>query len=238
MKQFTFFSMSLLIMLAFSTSCETTSSDSGTADSEAVTEDVSSAPASEINLGPQELSSTDACNRIRAFVDQPSTAEFPCYFTLSSVDIAALLSDTNLEDSIFAMIGYHADLATTNNIEKFELIFAVREVEGQAFRYYDFTQPCPAYCPTIVDNSCTSPPTIEDLGGNKGYWFKRSGITCTLNSDIVAMELQPSDWDSDIIMQGYDEESDDLGDRETCNGHWEFQPCGGEGGITCSYGCQ
>lgn len=242
MKRFTFFSMSLLIMLAFSTACESTSSDSGTADSEAVTEDVSSSPSEDMSLteqaGPQELSSTEACKRIRAFSDQSNTSTFPCYFTLSSTDINALLNDSNLSDSIFAMIGYHADLTTSNNIEKFELIFAVREAEGQAFKYYDFTQPCPAYCPTIVDNSCASPPTIEDLGGNKGYWFKRSGITCTLNSDIVAMELNSGNWASDIKMQGYDEESGDSGDGETCNGHWNFQPCGGETGIACSQVCQ
>lgn len=233
MKRFTFFSMSLLILLAFSTACETTSSDSDAAESEAVTEDVSSSPAEDMSLteeaGPQELAATEACKRIRAFQNQPTTAEFPTGFTLSTGDITALLAYDDYEDSIFAMIGYHADLAVAKNIEKFELIFCLKKKDAEGYDYFDFTKPCPNYCPTGLSGD--NPPTIADLDGNDGYWFKRSGIGSGLGGtegDVV-LALDRGQWSNDISLQDCN-----SGDCET---KWLFQDCGGAFPPACSPIC-
>lgn len=168
-----------------------------------------------------ELTETEACARISAFSNQSSSAEFPCYFTKNASDFNDVLSEVGSDDSVFVMFGYDTDLSTTTNIEKFGLIFVVREAESQAFRYFDFTQPCPAYCPNVVDNSCSTPPTIEDLGGNKGYWFKKGDISAPLNNDFVAFSLDPSDWSGDMTIQGCDDEA------TQCDTGWEISPCSG-----------
>lgn len=230
MKRFTFFSMSLLIMLAFSTSCETTSSDSGTAESGTTTETSGEDQKSRgLEMAAEDepcsdnsiLTEAQAAARIAAFNAQSSTDIFARGFQLSCGDIQILKDyiDPNNESPIFLMYGYDEDN------EEYDLIFRTESNidDLTTYTYFDFTKPCPSYCPSL-DGCCETVPTIGQLNGVEGYWMGRVGLDSILtkaeNGDTLYLMLEDNNWDQYLIFTECDSSN------ENCSTSWRLWHCG------------
>lgn len=234
MKRFTFFSMSLLILLAFSTACETTSSDSSTAESEATidgqnsrglemtdTDVIVNCPESPI------IDSTVAIARINAFVALSDTTEFVCGFQLSCGDVDTLDSyrDPDNEYPIYAMYAYDTDSS------QFDLIFRTKKVvdEVPQFTYFDFTKPCPSYCPSTDD--CKNPPTKGQLNGVTGYWLGKEGMDQLLGAaegEELSLMLRTNEWDKYLVFVLCDSANKNCEETKI-----ELGPCGPTGDQPC-----
>lgn len=213
-----------LLTAFFFSACE---SNSKKATSEKQTQESPKKEMTEVEVSepnPSELSQAEAKKLLDDFanivVSSPSKA-FVCGFKTSHGDIQALYNDldtTNI-DTIFAMIGYNTDL------DEFDLVFCIETPTGSGdYLYYDFTSPCPAECPSYMT---PVPPTLNELNGQKGYWFGREGM-----SHFLEVGTDPSISTYCVYMNG--QWSQDLYLVEcpaTCtepqNGvNPRFEPCG------------
>ena len=172
----------------------------------------------------EEPISSDSCNSVEpprlctdsvqkylaAFeqmVETNPTMPYPAGYKLNTGDIAALLNDTTVDnsDTIYAMIGYKS----LGEESGFDLIFCVETPANSGkFSYYDFSSPCPKFCPTgvITSSNPIDQPLLRDLKGQKGYWFGRAlmdsalmgGVSGDVNSYVM---LAKGKWDEGVYWR-------------------------------------
>lgn len=223
-------SMSLLLMLAFSTACESTSSENDSAGSEATMETsgegqnsrgLEMAEADEPCSENSILTEDQAAARIAAFKARQNSDTFIRGFQLSCGDIQILKDyiDPDNESPIFLMYGYDEDN------DEYDLIFRTESNidDLTTYTYFDFTKPCPRFCPSL-DGCCKIVPTVGQLDGVEGYWMGREGLDSILtkaeNGDTLYLMLEDENWDQYLIFTECDSAN------ENCSTSWRLWHCG------------
>jgi hypothetical protein len=164
----------LVIMLAIGLSA---CSDSLTRKVESTTNEAGEIIGDIVEPNPSSVSIDDVRQWIADFDTVSGNHEFTHGFKLSVGDISALFEDKDTvnSDTIYAMIGYKAE------IDSFDLIFCIETPTGSGvYKYFDFTKPCPSFCPNYPKPDTL--PKVEALARTKGYWFGRDDMTNMLDS--------------------------------------------------------
>ncbi|MFK7970615.1 MAG: hypothetical protein AB8F95_09615 [Bacteroidia bacterium] len=158
----------------------------------------------EYELLPSEITQAVAHQRITNFLDTVNmnpAKTFVHGFRLNHGDIKALEDDNDIHnaDTIYAMLGYNTDSAF------FDLVFCIETPKNSGtYRYFDFTQPCPQFCPGYLGDP--NPPALSAVGDREGYWFggegmvKLWGIAEGENVESYLM-LADGEWDSGIHLE-------------------------------------
>ncbi len=190
--------------------------------------------------GNSEISKACAKQMLDDFeslVQNQPNKQFVLGFQTNHGDIVALRNDPDISnaDTIYAMIGYNSRIAS------FELIFAIETpVNSGQYRYFDFTKPCPIYCPGFLDSATTPPPTLSQLNGNKGYWFGRNGLSKFLGiaagEGVQSYLYYPNNnWSGDIHLV---ECSGECEEPTPGTEEWHFEPCNPDPNATCGEGAE
>ncbi len=169
MKAANFYLLTIVLLALGLSAC----SDSLTKKAESAKDEVGEI----VESNPSSISIDDARQWLADFDTVSGSREFVHGFKLSVGDINALFEDKDTvnSDTIYAMIGYKAA------IDSFDLIFCVETPSNSGvYKYFDFTKPCPAYCPTYPKPDTL--PKINALARTKGYWFGRDDMTTILQS--------------------------------------------------------
>ncbi|MDP5171462.1 MAG: hypothetical protein NWR72_14550 [Bacteroidia bacterium] len=180
------------------------------------------------DLLPSEISAEAAHTRVAAFQEQVSsnpTKEFANAFNLNHGDILDLFNDHDVQNThdIFAMFGYLAETSS------FDLIFSIYIPASNSYRYFNFTQPCPNFCPKFDALKGSPLPKLSDLEGVKGYWFGRANMTPSLEAAKNGgaesyLALQRANFANDIHFLVCEQDCT-VGQEPAAS----FQPCDVEG---------
>jgi hypothetical protein len=178
-----------------------------------------------------ELSAAAAQKLVNSFdsiVTHDAQKEFVYGFGLNHGELKALYDDTDSlnQDTIYALVGYHAQG------DSFGLVFCIEHpINSNSYRYFDFTQPCPKFCPNTPKPK--DPPKVERLADHRGYWFGREGLDSVLsvstsgNVDTYLMLYDVAgDWADELIFMECDTTND-------CSQSWGFAYCGVAGAPPC-----
>lgn len=187
-------------------------------------------------LAEGEISSATATTWVNAYQGLDGSTKVPCGHELASSDLHAILQDQdfNNEHDIFAMHAYDASTTT------FHLVFCLKTTASggasSTYRYFDFTKPCPKYCPGFSAcspcndvASCDGAPTKSDTPD--GYWFGRADMNGPLQAGLASSAyLLPdaTNWGGDVFWYVC---------SAPCTTQPEamanFQPCGIPGAPAC-----
>ena len=186
----------------------------------------------ELNCGSVVLDCSTAEAWQSAYNNLPNSTTVSCGFKLACGDITTLQDyiDPSNEYKIYVMYVYKPDPDNSGEKE-FGLVFRTEIVEGAAitYNYFDFTRPCPKYCPNGQETCGNYPSyTKEDLGA--GYWFGRDGLTKVLSSaSRLGASPSPSDADGLYLMNKANGDLPALEFLECINGEctssWEIVNC-------------
>ncbi|MEO0898160.1 MAG: hypothetical protein AAFY71_17245 [Bacteroidota bacterium] len=201
MKRTLLYMISLLLVAGLIISCSNPNSDKE--------KDEDTAPKEEMVLSDEESTDGPPCptsttldwsivsQRQQAFQNLPDDHLVPKGFQLCAGDAKGILESRNDQEAIYAIYGYDAEL------DEVELIFVVDNGLAQK-TYFDFTKPCPSFCPPNVFPWEGEQPTKASLNGNTGYYFAKNGISGVLSGtgdthDTFLM-LKGTDPDGSIYL--------------------------------------
>lgn len=198
---------------------------------------VKEAEAPEVTYTYPEISPGEACNRIAAFAGQAEDAVIPDYYSLAADDAIAILDTESLSEDGTVMYGYNESHESDSAIEKFDLIFVMYDSVNEVFRYYDFTQPCPTFCPGKKIKR-PGEKKKSDLAGTVGYTFVKSTVGAYLTGNGASQVFSIISLDEGNISGPAELITCEENQPTTCTSGVSLPICtSGSGSGACVSGC-